>query len=205
MRSLDAQGRCGFRWCQGRGLDFRDAWPVSEVSGRIFSRRGAWWAACGAVAVVVVGGGAASLISIVAGSDPFPVLGQVSWWTAAVVFLLVAGLGCGWGRPTVRRFVFTSIGAAAAYVVAGSALVTLDAIGTADPRVAGSGWGSAMEGAAVFALGVYGNGVVAVVAPLALGLLHPFRAAVVGQPATWSNRPFTPHDDDAAAEDFNIF
>ena len=178
---------------------------MSGVGGRSFSRRAAGWAACSAIAVVLVGGGAASLISIAAGSDPFPVWGQVSWWTAAVVLTLVAGLGCGWRRPAVQGFVFTSIGAAVAYVVAGSALVTLDPIVTADPSVAGSGWGSAMEGAAVFALGIYGNGAVAVVAPLALGLLHPFRPALLGRPARWSNRMYPPSDEDAAAEDFNIY
>lgn len=94
--------------------------------------------------------------------------------------------------------------AAVTYVVLGSALLTVDSIGAVDPDGAGSGWGSAVEGAAVLAIVIYGNGAVAVAAPLALGLLRLFRPALFGQPARWSHRPYTSADEDAAAEDFNI-
>lgn len=168
-----------------------------------WSRGAVSWAACSALVVVAIGGGVSSLVSMAAGSEAFPVWREPSWWTAAGVFLLVLCLGFGWARPTVRRFLVTSIGAAVLYLLVGSALLTVDSVGTEDPNVAGSGWGSAMQAVAVFALRIYGNGAVAFVAPLALGLLPAFRGELFGQPARWSNAASTQADEDAAAEDFS--
>jgi hypothetical protein len=184
---------------------FRDAQLVPIDNRQRVSLRVAGWAMCSAAAVVLVGGGLASWVAIGAGAEPLPVWGQAAWWVATSVFALLLWVGCGRAQPTVRRFVITSIATGVAYVVLGSALLTIDPIGAADPSDSGSGWGNAIEGVVVFAIWVYGNGVVALVAPLVIGLLPVFRPALVGRPATWSGHSYTSADDDAAAEDFNIY
>jgi hypothetical protein len=172
--------------------------------------RVATWAVCSAAAAVV-SEIAANALWVALWGRSVPQRGGLSlwpepaWWTAAAVYgVLLAALAAS-RRPTVRRFLLACVAAAVVYVVTGSALSTLDFLGTADPDVAGSGWADAVVGVALVRTLLWGNTWVALLAPGLLGFVPVFRRAVVGVPLMWSNRPYTAADDDAAAEDFGIY
>ncbi|GAA4755253.1 hypothetical protein GCM10025783_30540 [Amnibacterium soli] len=127
------------------------------------------------------------------------------WWVAAAVYAIALAAGLPRRDVSARRFLLTTVNAAVLYLAAGSLLTTLDAVGTEDLRVAGSGWVEAAEGTAVYAVLIYGNGLIAFVVPLLLGLVRPLRSATIGQPARWTAPRYSAADDDAAAEDSGIY
>lgn len=167
------------------------------------------WVMSSFIAVAVGGAALAVLIPLAwrlqAGlSFSTSVLTSPGWWVAdglAGGVLSLIGLS---KAPSVRRLLIAGVASFLVYVVVGSALTSIDAIGSYDTNVAGSGWGEAFYWSVLMSIVLAGNGWAAFIAPVALDLL-PFRRWLVGAPVVWVVHRYGPADDDAAAEDFGIY
>lgn len=157
------------------------------------------WAICSAAVAAVLGGAIVALTGLLRmglrGQDLFVFWTSGSWWLACAGQLVVLVLSTLTRRPTIRRYLLGSLLGFTAFVLVGGALLLQPDAPTSAGVEAALEWGAAVS------LLFVGNGWPALLAPLVLGLLPPFRAALLGAPPRWSNRAVRPEDEDAAVED----
>jgi hypothetical protein len=139
--------------------------------------------------------GDSRLSGLIATGAPF--VERASWWVGLGVYMatiLVLALM----RRSFLRVLF--------FVLVGSLLMVLvQLVLDAEQYGNSSDMLHAAEGWFVFAAFVWGSPFVSVALPLALSFLGPFRAALYGSPIVWQISKYDSSDEDAAAEDFEIY
>lgn len=130
-----------------------------------------------------------------------PVWGTVGWRMALVAYAVVLACKGLVERQGVRCFLVHCVVAASVYIGLGS-LLSMSDLNSID-AAAHLGNDSVSTGVPVVV--VFGDGVLALLAAVGVGLLAGLRTSTVGSPAQWASGRYDLADEDVAAEDFGIY